>query len=105
MPSINVDFNRPVLVGNEFEYMRQAIDNGHISGDGPFTKRCHAFLEKELGVPKALLTTCCTHALEMSAMLRDSQSGGGFVIPDFTFVSRVNAFVWRGANRVFGDVR
>jgi dTDP-4-amino-4,6-dideoxygalactose transaminase len=105
MSEINVDFNRPVLVGNEFEYMKQAIENGHISGDGPFTKKCHAFLEKELGVPKALLTTSCTHALEMSAILLDIQPGDEVIIPDFTFVSTVNAFVLRGARPVFVDVR
>lgn len=105
MNSIKVDFNRPVLVGNEFEYMKQAIENGHISGDGPFTKKCHAFLEKELGIPKALLTTSCTHALEMSAILLDIQPGDEVVIPDFTFVSTVNAFVLRGAKPVFVDVR
>ena len=64
---MKVDFNRPITVGNEFEYMRQAVENAHISGDGPFTKKCHALLEEELGVSKALLTTSCTHALEMSA--------------------------------------
>src|SRR6476646_2493460 len=105
MSEINVDFNRPALVGNELEYMKQAIENGHISGDGPFTKKCHAFLEKELGVPKALLTTSCTHALEMSAILLDIQSGDEVIIPDFTFVSTVNAFVLRGAKPVFVDVR
>ena len=105
MDEIKVDFNRPVLVGNEFEYMRQAVENGHISGDGPFTKRCHAFLEKELGVPKALLTTSCTHALEMSAILLDVQPGDEVIIPDFTFVSTVNAFVLRGAKPVFIDIR
>jgi dTDP-4-amino-4,6-dideoxygalactose transaminase len=105
MPEINVDFNRPVLVGNELEYMKQAVENGHISGDGPFTKKCHAFLEKELGVPKALLTTSCTHALEMSAILLDIQPGDEVIIPDFTFVSTVNAFVLRGAKPVFLDVR
>src|SRR5687768_1969268 len=105
MDEIKVDFNRPVLVGNEFEYMRQAIENGHISGDGPFTKRSHAFLEKELGVPKALLTTSCTHALEMSAILLDVQPGDEVIIPDFTFVSTVNAFVLRGAKPVFIDIR
>ena len=105
MPEINVDFNRPVVVGNEFEYMKQAIENGHISGDGPFTKKCHAFLENELGVPKALLTTSCTHALEMSAILLDIQPGDEVIIPDFTFVSTVNAFVLRGAKPVFVDVR
>src|SRR6266508_4636900 len=105
MPEINVDFNRPVVVGNEFEYMRQAVENGHISGDGPFTKQCHAFLEKELGVQKALLTTSCTHALEMSAILLDIQPGDEVLIPDFTFVSAVNAFVLRGARPVFIDIR
>ncbi|HET7144416.1 MAG TPA: dTDP-4-amino-4,6-dideoxygalactose transaminase [Anaerolineales bacterium] len=102
---IKVDFNRPVIVGNEFEYMRQAIENAHISGDGPFTKKCHAFLESELGVNKALLTTSCTHALEMSAILLDIQPGDEVIVPDFTFVSTVNAFVLRGAKPVFVDVR
>src|ERR1041385_2279366 len=85
--------------------MKQAIENVHISGDGPFTKKCHAFLEKELGVSKALLTTSCTHALEMSAILLDIQPGDEVIIPDFTFVSTVNAFVLRGAKPVFLDVR
>ena len=105
MDEIKVDFNRPILVGNELEYMRQAVENGHISGDGPFTKKCHAFLEKELGVPKALLTTSCTHALEMSAILLDVQPGDEVILPDFTFVSTVNAFVLRGATPVFIDIR
>ena len=105
MPEINVDFNRPVIVGKEFEYMQQAVENGHISGDGPFTKKCHAFFEKELGAQKALLTTSCTHALEMSAILLDIQPGDEVIIPDFTFVSTVNAFVLRGARPVFLDVR
>ena len=105
MAEINVDFNRPVLVGNELEYMRQAVENGHISGDGSFTKKCHSFLESELGVPKALLTTSCTHSLEMSAILLDIQPGDEVLIPDFTFVSTVNAFVLRGAKPVFLDVR
>lgn len=105
MNSLKVDFNRPVIVGNELDYMKQAIENGHISGDGPFTKKCHAFLEKELGIRKALLTTSCTHALEMSAILLEIQPGDEVVIPDFTFVSTVNAFVLRGAKPVFVDVR
>src|SRR5215216_1654616 len=105
MAEINVDFNRPVLVGNELENMRQAVENGHISGDGSFTKKCHSFLESELGVPKALLTTSCTHALEMSAILLDIQPGDEVIIPDFTFVSTVNAFVLRGARPVFLDIR
>jgi dTDP-4-amino-4,6-dideoxygalactose transaminase len=105
MDEIKVDFNRPILVGNEFEYMKQAVENGHISGDGPFTKRCQALLEKELDVSKALLTTSCTHALEMSAILLDIQPGDEIIIPDFTFVSTVNAFVLRGAKPVFIDIR
>ena len=105
MNELKVDFNRPVVVGKEFEYMKQAVENGHISGDGPFTKKCHAFLERELGVQKALLTTSCTHALEMSAILLQIQPGDEVIIPDFTFVSTVNAFVLRGAKPVFMDIR
>src|SRR3989304_4271954 len=105
MTEIRVDFNRPVIVGRELEYIQQAIANGHISGDGPFTKKCHALFEKELGGQKALLTTSCTHALEMSAILLDIQPGDEVIIPDFTFVSTVNAFVLRGAKPVFLDVR
>jgi len=103
--TLKVDFNRPVVVGKEFEYIKQAIENGHISGDGPFTKKCHAFLERELGVPKALLTTSCTHALEMSAILLEIKPADEVILPDFTFVSTVNAFVLRGATPVFLDVR
>jgi dTDP-4-amino-4,6-dideoxygalactose transaminase len=102
---MKVDFNRPITVGNEFEYMLQAVNNAHISGDGAFTKQCHALLEQELGVAKALLTTSCTHALEMSAILLDIQPGDEVIVPDFTFVSTVNAFVLRGAKPVFLDVR
>jgi dTDP-4-amino-4,6-dideoxygalactose transaminase len=102
---LRVDFNNPVPVGNEVEYVTQAIYSGHISGDGPFTKKCHALLEQELGVKKALLTTNCTHALEMMAILLDIQPGDEVIIPDFTFVSTVNAFVLRGAVPVFIDVR
>ena len=105
MTEIKVDFNRPVILGRELEYIQQAIDNGHISGDGPFTKKCHAFLEQQLGVSKALLTTSCTHALEMAAILLDIQPGDEVIIPDFTFVSTVNAFVLRGARPVFVDIR
>ena len=105
MTEIKVDFNRPVILGRELEYIKQAIDNGHISGDGPFTKKCHAFLENELGIPKALLTTSCTHALEMAAILLEIQPGDEVIIPDFTFVSTVNAFVLRGATPVFVDIR
>ena len=103
--SIKVDFNAPVLVGKELDYMAQAIENKHLSGDGEFTRKCHALLEESLGVPKVLLTTSCTHALEMMAILLDIQEGDEVIIPDFTFVSTVNAFVLRGARPVFVDVR
>jgi dTDP-4-amino-4,6-dideoxygalactose transaminase len=102
---LRVDFNRPVPVGREMEYMAEAVANGHISGDGPFTKKVHALLEGELGVAKALLTTSCTHALEMMAILLGIQEGDEVIIPDFTFVSTVNAFVLRGARPVFVDIR
>ena len=100
-----IDFNNPVPVGKELEYISQAIQSGHISGDGPFTKKCHEFLENGLGVPKVLLTTSCTHALDMSAILLNIQPGDEVIIPDFTFVSTVNAFVLRGAKPVFIDIR
>jgi dTDP-4-amino-4,6-dideoxygalactose transaminase len=102
---MKVDFNHPAPVGNELEYIRQAIEGAHISGDGLFTKKCHALLENQLGVPKALLTTSCTHALEMAAILLDIQPGDEVIFPDFTFVSTVNAFVLRGAKPVFLDIR
>ena len=105
MSKLRVDFNRPVPVGREMEYMAKAITNGHISGDGPFTKKVHALLEQVFDIPKALLTTSCTHALEMAAILLDIQDGDEVIIPDFTFVSTINAFVLRGARPVFLDIR
>jgi dTDP-4-amino-4,6-dideoxygalactose transaminase len=100
-----IPFNHPYAVGKEFEYIRQAIANSHTCGDGPFTHKCHALLEQVLEVPKALLTTSCTHALEMAAILLNIQPGDEVIVPSFTFVSTVNAFVLRGANPVFIDVR
>jgi dTDP-4-amino-4,6-dideoxygalactose transaminase len=100
-----IEFNRPVTVGQEKEYMAQAIANAKISGDGAFTRKASALLEQQLGVPKVLLTTSCTHALEMSAMLLEVQPGDEVIIPAFTFVSTVNAFVLRGAKPVFVDIR
>jgi len=85
--------------------MAEAIANGHASGDGPFTRRCHEILERELGVPKVLLTTSCTHALEMAAILLDCGPGDEVILPSFTFVSTANAFVLRGAKIVFSDIR
>jgi dTDP-4-amino-4,6-dideoxygalactose transaminase len=100
-----IPFNQPFAVGKEFDYIRQAIKNVHTCGDGPFTKKCHAFLEEILGVNKALLTTSCTHALEMAALLLDIHPGDEVIIPSFTFVSTVNAFVIHGAHPVFCDIR
>ena len=105
LASIRVDFNRPVPLGKELEYIKQAIRSDHISGDGAFTKKCSSFLEKELGVPRVLLTTSCTHALEMFALLLDIRPGDEVILPSFTFVSTVNAFVLRGARPVFLDIR
>ena len=100
-----IPFNQPFAVGKEFEYIRQAIKNVHTCGDGPFTKKCHTLLEQGLGVSKALLTTSCTHALEMAALLLNIQPGDEVIFPSFTFVSTVNAFVLRGAYPVFCDIR
>ena len=100
-----VDFNNPAPVGKELDYVTQAIQSGHISGDGAFTKKCHAILQEGLGVPRVLLTTSCTHALDMSAILLNINQGDEVIIPDFTFVSTVNAFVLRGAKPVFVDIR
>jgi dTDP-4-amino-4,6-dideoxygalactose transaminase len=105
MSQTTIPFNKPCFVGNEQQFMAQAVAAGHISGDGSFTKKCHALLESELGVPKALLTTSCTHALEMAALLLDIQPGDEVIVPSFTFVSTVNAFILRGARPVFSDVR
>jgi len=103
--TLRVPFNRPVLIGAEMEYMRAAIDNVHISGDGAFTKKVHALLESLTGAQKALLTTSCTHALEMTALLVDAGPGDEIILPSFTFVSTANAFVLRGARPVFVDIR
>jgi len=102
---IAIPFNRPAVVGDEHRYMREAIAAGKISGDGEFSRRCHALLAAELGAARALLTTSCTHALEMSALLLDIQPGDEVVMPSFTFVSTVNAFALRGARPVFADIR
>jgi dTDP-4-amino-4,6-dideoxygalactose transaminase len=100
-----IPFNRPTHVGAELEYIKQAIQSSHLSGDGSFTKKSHAILEQAMNVPKVLLTTSCTHALEMSALLLDLQAGDEVIVPSFTFVSTINAFVLRGAKAVFADVR
>jgi dTDP-4-amino-4,6-dideoxygalactose transaminase len=103
--SYRIPFNRPCLAGNEYKYIAEAIANGHASGDGPFTRKCHDLLEKELGVPRVLLTTSCTHALEMAALLLDCGPEDEVIVPSFTFVSTANAFALRGARLVFADIR
>jgi dTDP-4-amino-4,6-dideoxygalactose transaminase len=105
MTDYRVPFNRSSLVGRELEFIVSTITLGQIAGDQAFSRRCQAFLEDTLGVPRALLATSCTHALEMSAMLLDIGPGDEVIVPSFTFVSTVNAFVLRGATPVFIDVR
>jgi dTDP-4-amino-4,6-dideoxygalactose transaminase len=100
-----IPFNRPCLEGNEYEYIAEAIANGHASGDGPFTRKCHELLEKELGAPRVLLTTSCTHALEMAGLLLECGPGDEVIVPSFTFVSTATAFALRGARLVFADIR
>jgi dTDP-4-amino-4,6-dideoxygalactose transaminase len=100
-----IPFNRVSPVGRELDYVREALAGGHISGAGPFTRMCEQLLERELGVPRVLLTTSCTHALEMSALLLDLKPGDEVILPSFTFVSTANAFVLRGARPVFVDIR
>ena len=103
-PSI-IPFNRSSLEGRELEYIFQTITIGQIAGDQTFSRKCHQMLEETLDVKRALVTTSCTHALEMAAMLLDVQSDDEVIVPSFTFVSTPNAFVTRGAKPVFCDVR
>ncbi len=103
MPMIN--FNVPPFTGKEMEYIRQAVDNRKICGDGPFTKRCSEWIEKRTGTSCALLTTSCTHATELAALLLDIREGDEVIMPSYTFVSTANAFVLRGARAVFTDIR
>ncbi|MCC7130651.1 MAG: dTDP-4-amino-4,6-dideoxygalactose transaminase [Anaerolineae bacterium UTCFX2] len=101
----DIPFNKPWISGNEHRYMAQAVNAGHISGDGAFTQRCSRVLEEWLGAKRVLLTTSCTHALEMSALLLDLKPGDEIILPAFTFVSTANAFALRGARPVFADIR
>ena len=100
-----ISFNIPPRIGCEKKYVLESIYSDHISGDGEFTKKCHQWFEKKLSCPKALLTTSCTHALEMSAILLDIQAGDEVIMPSYTFVSTANAFVLRGAKIIFVDIR
>jgi dTDP-4-amino-4,6-dideoxygalactose transaminase len=100
-----IPFNKPYMTGRELDFIAKAHANGHLSGDGPFTRRCHAWLEQATGARKALLTHSCTAALEMAALLLDLAPGDEVIMPSFTFVSTANGFVLRGAVPVFVDIR
>lgn len=100
-----IHFNRPPVTGNENNFITEALGNNKISGDGPFTKKCHQWFENNLLCKKALLTTSCTHALEMAALLLDIKDGDEVIMPSYTFVSTANAFALRGAKIVFVDIR
>lgn len=100
-----IPFNRAAVTGKETAYVSRVIAEGPLHGDGPFTRQCHEWLERLTGAPKALLTTSCTHALEMAALLLDLREGDEVIVPPFTFVSTVNAIVLRGARPVFVDIR
>lgn len=100
-----INFNVPPFTGKEMEYIKVAVENQKICGDGQFTKKCNEWIEERTGTKKCLLTTSCTHALEMSALLADIQPGDEVILPSFTFVSTADAFVLRGATVVFVDIR
>lgn len=105
MKRYRIPFNKPTYLGHETDYIQDSLANWHVSGDGEYSQKCHAYLESALGVSKALLTTSCTHALEMAALLLDIQPGDEVIVPSFTFVSSINAFALRGARPVFADIR
>ena len=100
-----IPFNRPYATGKELVYAAEAQRNYRLSGDGPFTKRCHQWIEEQTGCAKALLTHSCTSALDLAALLLDIESGDEVILPSYTFVSTANAFVLRGAVPVFVDIR
>lgn len=102
---MRIRFNYPFFTGKEVEYMAQAIEQGHLSGNGPFTKKCQAWIEEQTGCQKAFLTHSCTAALEMAAILADIAPGDEVIMPSYTFVSTANAFVLRSAVPVFVDIR
>ena len=100
-----INFNNAPLVGSEKKYISQAIDSGKICGDGKFTHSCNKWIEEKANVSKALLTTSCSSALDMAAILTAVEPGDEVILPSFTFVSTANAFVLRGAKLVFVDIR
>ena len=100
-----IDFNRPAFVGKELAYIQDAIEKGMLCGDGSYTKKCSALMEEKFDVRHVMLTTSCTHALEMAAYLCDIKPGDEVIMPSYTFVSTADAFVLRGAKIVFVDIR
>jgi dTDP-4-amino-4,6-dideoxygalactose transaminase len=102
---MNIPFNKPYLTGKELDYIKNAVTLGKISGNGYYTKKCHEFFEERYGFKKCLLTTSCTDALEMAAILCNIQYGDEVIVPSYTFVSTANAFVLRGAKIIFADSR
>jgi dTDP-4-amino-4,6-dideoxygalactose transaminase len=102
---MKIPFNKPFIIGDELDHIAQAVREGHLSGDGSFSRKCHAWLEQHLKCAKALLTHSCTAALEMAAILADIRPGDEVIMPSFTFVSTANAFVLRGGVPVFVDIR
>lgn len=102
---MKIDFNRPAIVGRELEYIKDAVDQGMLCGDGKYTKLCSAWMREHFHVNQVFLTTSCTHALEMAAFLCDIQPGDEVIMPSYTFVSTADAFVLRGAKIVFVDIR
>ena len=103
--SYSIPFNRSSLQGRELEHISRTLTIGQIAGDQTYSKKCQEFLQQVLGVPKAMVTTSCTHALEMSALLLDIRPGDEVIVPSFTFVSTANAFALRGARIIFADIR
>jgi dTDP-4-amino-4,6-dideoxygalactose transaminase len=100
----SIPFNKPCFEGKELVYIADAINRGHISGDGYYTRMCSEFFEQEVGCQKALLTTSCTHALEITAILLDLKPGDEVIVPSFTFVTTANAYALHGAKLVFADI-
>src|SRR5438132_8020860 len=105
MTAPEIPFNRSSVLGRELEYIFQTMTIGQIAGDRVYSKKCQALLERTLSVHKALVTTSCTHALELTALLLDIEAGDEVIVPSFAFVSTANAFALRGARIVFADVR
>src|SRR5215470_1979170 len=105
MAAEQISFNRPYVTGKEVHYIAEAMGNASLAGDGPFTKRCHRWIEEQTGCARALLTPSCTAALDLAALLLDLEPGDEVIMPSYTFVSTANAFVLRGAVPVFVDIR